>query len=269
MTLFPFADCPVPSLRPAILPTVARAYVPVDLSDPRASEKLVDVKELGVRSESYYARTDGGNAPYNGPVVGSIPKILLRESVAKRVAQANKTLAKAGLALFALDGYRSLETQVGLWNFFWERIAKENPAFSKAEIEQRTLTFVSDPRDFKRDDPHSWPLHSTGGAVDLTLCRTSGALLDLGTDFDATSDMAATAWFEGALARGEIAADDQRLLLRRTLYWTMRNVGFTNYINEWWHFDWGDQLYVLTLDLMGEPLQSGAAWYGYTEPEAA
>jgi hypothetical protein len=48
----------------------------------------------------------------------------------------------------------------------------------------------------------------------------------------------------------------------------MREAGFTNYINEWWHFDWGDQLYVLTLDLMGEPLQSGAAWYGYTEPEA-
>lgn len=269
MTTFPFANRPVPTLKPAILPTVARAYVPVDLTDPRANERLVDLRALGVRSENYYARADGGNVPYNQPVEGAISTVLLRESVAKRVVQANKSLKAAGLALLALDGYRSIKTQMGLWNFFWDRIARENPTFSKAEIEQRTLTFVSDPRDFDRDNSRTWPLHSTGGAVDVTLCRLTGEALDLGTGFDAPSDMTATAWFEGALARGQIAADDPRLLLRRTLYWTMREAGFTNYINEWWHFDWGDQLYVLTLDLMGEPLQSGAAWYGYTEPEAA
>lgn len=268
MTL-PFADRPVPVLKSSVLPTVGRANVPVDLADPRAWEKLVDMRELGVRCDNYYARTDGDNAPYNQAIEGAISGVLLRESVAARVVQANATLAEAGAALCLLDGYRSIATQSGLWRFFWDYIAKSDPSLTKAEIERQTLTYVSDPRGFDRDNPHTWPLHSTGGAVDLTLCDASGALLDLGTGFDAPTAMTATAWFEEALARGEIAPRDARLLARRTLYWTMREAGFTNYINEWWHFDWGDQLYVFTLDLMGEPLQSGAAWYGYTEPSAA
>lgn len=268
MTL-PFASRPVPVLRSSVLPTVARASIPVDLGDPRAGEKLVDMRELGVHCENYYARADGNNSPYNQAIKGAIPSVLLRESVAARVARANASLAESGLAFHVLDGYRSIATQVGLWHFFWDYIAKRKPSLTEAEIERQTLTYVSDPRGFSRDDPRTWPLHSTGGAVDLTLCDASGELLDLGTGFDAPTEMAATAWFEEALARGEIAPGDARLCHRRTLYWTMREAGFTNYINEWWHFDWGDQLYVFTLDLMGEPLQSGAAWYGYTEPDTA
>ena len=185
--------------------------------------------------------------------------------MAKLVAQVDQGLKPHGLGLYVLDGYRPIITQVGLWQHFWDHFARKEPRFGEAEIEIETKKFVSDPRAFDRADARTWPLHATGGAVDLTLCDAGGELLDLGTPFDDPSDKAATAYFEMRLREGAITEGDRRLLNRRILYWAMRDAGFTNYLYEWWHFDLGNQMYILSLGLLGERTPP-AAWYGYIEP---
>jgi D-alanyl-D-alanine dipeptidase len=241
--------------------------IPIDPADPRAQEELVDVRDLGVRGDNFYARADGSNPPYHQPIEGAIAGLLVRRGVAERVARADAHARPFGYSLYVLDGYRPIVTQAGLWRFFWDHFAAQG--LSEDEVEERTLTFVSDPRAFDPENPTTWPLHSTGGAVDLTLCGPDGLPLDLGTPFDDPTEASATDHFERLLAAGRITARDHRLLHRRILYWTMREAGFTNYVNEWWHYDWGDQLHVFTLDFMGAPLPSRAAWYGYTKPAGA
>jgi zinc D-Ala-D-Ala dipeptidase len=254
----------VPILKPAVLPTIGRVSIPIDLHDTRAQEKLIDVRSLGIRGDNFYARNDGSNPPFCRRIEGSIQQLLVRESAAALLVRVNSALGQVGLGLYVLDGYRPVAAQHGLWRFVWDHFARSEPSLTPAEIESKTLMFVSDPRAFEPNDPQTWPLHSTGGAVDLTLCNDAGELLDLGTLFD-PSGTSATAFFEEALVRGEIASNDLPLSNRRILYWAMREAGFTNYIYEWWHFDWGNQMHVFTLDLLGEALPSAAAWYGYIE----
>jgi len=57
-------NCPIPLHRH---PPTALDYsrIPVDLSDPKSSEPLVDLADYGIAGHDYYARTDGLNAPYN------------------------------------------------------------------------------------------------------------------------------------------------------------------------------------------------------------
>ena len=38
----------------------------IDAHDPRYAEALVDVRDLAIAGENYYARTDGGNTPDRG-----------------------------------------------------------------------------------------------------------------------------------------------------------------------------------------------------------
>ena len=46
--------------------------LPIDVDDPRNAEPLVNVEDYGIAAESYYARTDGNNAPYNRSIDGAL-----------------------------------------------------------------------------------------------------------------------------------------------------------------------------------------------------
>jgi D-alanyl-D-alanine dipeptidase len=90
-------------------------------------------------------------------------------------------------------------------------------------------------------DPNVIPIHSTGGSVDLTLVDESGAELDMGTGFDHFGPEAAALYFE----RGEVnkRAGDNRRILRKALI----EAGFRYDEDEWWHFDYGNQIWAAAL----------------------
>ena len=139
-----------------------------------------------ISGEKFYARTDGCNFPYNKRIEGAIDGLYARTSVAKRLQQANLFLKKhdRDLELYVLDAYRSLQCQHGLWDFFSAAYRREHPHASQADVDAFTLTYVSDPRGFNPGKPETHPLHSTGGAIDLTLRRCStGEIIDMGTPF--------------------------------------------------------------------------------------
>lgn len=242
-------------------------HVRFDRADPRWQEPLVDLAGEGLLVEAWYARCDGGNEPYHQPIAGAIETVYARRSVAALLRAVDASLAPLGLRIKIVDAWRPIETQAGLWVFFWDKLSRENPTFDDAQVEALVRTFVSDPRRFDPADDTTWPIHSTGGSVDVMLVdAATGAMLDHGAGFDEAHERSFTDHYERLMAAGEIGPDDPRLRNRRILVNAMVNAGFTNYVYEFWHFDYGTQLHVLTRRAWGEGTDPELAWYGTTRP---
>jgi len=248
--------------------------VPLDVTDPRRDEELVDLADWGIAASGYYARADGLNAPYYRRFAAALEQVLCRRSVAELLGQVNEQLSPLGIELFVLNGYRPLEMQRVLWEFFLARGRERLDNPTEADCVAFAGIYCSDPRTFDPSDPHTWPAHITGGAVDLTLrIRKTGESLFMGSIFDDPSELSHTAYFEKVAA--EQAGRESQLPLshreamrnRRLLFWAMNQVGFANYPYEWWHFDWGTQAWVMNL---GTPSDGSelprCAWYGPARP---
>lgn len=230
-----------------------------DRDDPRFADPLVPLDGVGIAYESHHARTDGGNWPYNAPVAGARKDMWLRRSAAELLQRANARLAPFGAELFVLDGYRPIACQRGLWAFFVEEGRRANASDPIAYA----LAHVFDPRPFDEDDPSTWPAHACGASVDLTLRdKRSHALFDMGVRFEDICDVSANDHFERELLVGRIADDDPRLWNRRLIHWAMSAEGFLNDPFVFWHYDWGNQLYVKVRRALFADAPK-AAWYGY------
>lgn len=226
----------------------ARADRPLpDLAAPGAwrgvqiapvDEPLVRVADLGGRlvdDPRYHAMGLPGTLPHN----------LVRAGVGARLRRVADGLP-AGLSLVVWDGWRSLETQTALFDAWAAEIRGAHPEWDDETVDRETARYVSVP---SRDALCPAP-HITGGAVDVSLGDDDGRPVDLGTSFDAFVAEAGAAALESVPG----AARDNR----RLLFWAMAEQGFTAYVEEWWHFDFGDQFWG---SITGQP-----ARYGPTAP---
>ncbi|MEW6583620.1 MAG: M15 family metallopeptidase [Actinomycetota bacterium] len=211
---------PIPELRG----TAGWREVPIDPVD----EPLVRVADVGgrVREDPQYFRME---------LPGAEPGCWVRQGVADRLVRAADALP-AGLSLVVWDGHRSLETQGALWDAFVSELIVMHADWPADAIEEEAARYVTPPS----HSPMSPPPHLTGGAVDVTLAGPDGRELDLGTPFDAFVPEAAARALEGV----DVPARD----LRRVLFWAMAGQGFTSYVEEWWHFDYGDQFWGLVAE---------------------
>ena len=216
--------------------------IEVDAGSPLGHDPLVILTRVGVSCDAYYARTDGLNPPYRRRIPGSTPVLRSRREVARRLKRVNSSLKAMGLELLVLDAHRSLECQRGLWKYFRSQATRRLPNASAAQREQYALRYCSDPRHFSATDSTTWPVHLTGGAVDLTLRRLGGARepVYMGSIFDESSVVSDTDYFE---RRMKTESDHVARTNRRILFWSMTGQGFTNLASEWWHYDWGTQLW--------------------------
>ncbi len=202
-------------------------------------EPLVRVADIGGRvlDDPQYFQWD---------LPGARPHSLVRTGVAERLAAAAASLA-GGLTLVVWDGWRSFRTQEALYADWRGQLAEQHPDWSGDRLDTETARYVSVPS----DDPLRPAPHITGAAVDLTLGDENGEPLDLGTNFDAFVPEA------GAMALEDTPGPARDL--RRLLFWAMIAQGFTAYVEEWWHFDHGDQFWG---SVLGRP-----ALYGPADPE--
>ncbi|MGO2131977.1 MAG: M15 family metallopeptidase [Halomonas sp.] len=164
-------------------------------------------------------------------VPGAINECYLREDVYRRLLAVARSLPE-GLTLLVLDGWRPWRVQQYLFETLSEAIRDANPDIDEPALLERTREFVSLPS----RSPEAPSPHLTGGAVDATLCDADGLPLDMGTLFDE----AIPASHAAAL---ETQPHNQARDNRRLLYHAMHAQGFTNLPSEWWHFDYGDQLW--------------------------
>ena len=206
-----------------------------DLTYAETDEEFVDVEEfsngaIAVEMKYYLAGRKG-----------SINKAYLRRSVAKMLVKANALLPE-GYRLKVYDAWRPYEVQKDIFDEYLNIISadKENAGKSYGELCKIARTFVSFPDKTQR---FSY-VHSSGGAVDLTIIDENGEELDMGCGFDDFTELAATAALEGT----ELTQERNN---RRLLYHVMSSVGFTNYPSEWWHYDYGD---IFWGAITGEPV---------------
>lgn len=169
-------------------------------------------------------------------IPGAIPECFVREGVYRALLAAARSLPQ-GIKMLVLDGWRPWRVQQYLFDTLHEAIHHHHPKASEDELLTRTREFVSLPS----RDPTAPSPHLTGGAVDITLCDSDGLPLDMGTLFDEAVPASHTDHFEQVddLNPSQRQARDHR----RLLYSVMQQQGFTNLPSEWWHFDFGDQLW--------------------------
>ena len=202
---------------------------------------LVDSDRL--RTRSLYA---GMNIPSASPV------LMVRAGVRDRLTTAADSLPE-GVALVLFDGYRPLAVQQWLWDDFSAQIRARNPGFTDGEVDATVRQFVA----FPQADPLAPPPHRTGGAVDVYLIDSvTGRQLPMGTEADEAVPASVTRWFEEH-------PHEPFTINRRLLFHAMTGAGFTNYLGEWWHFDYGNQRWA---NVCGAP----AAVYGAaSDPDPA
>jgi zinc D-Ala-D-Ala dipeptidase len=233
--------------------------VPIELGSSLNAEPLVFVGDEGLAYESFYARQDGLNAPYYKAFKTASKRLHLRRSVAAKLVIINQHLRTYNAELLLLDGFRPIELQFEVWDDFVAQARRvlKNP--TDEECAHYAGFYCSDPRSFNESDFKSWPTHSTGGAIDLSLrsLETKQELF-FGSIFDDVSDVSHTDFFEKNSVESDGASIIEARRNRRLLYWVMTNEGFANYPYEWWHFDWGTQMWVTN-----SKDDSRTAFYGF------
>ena len=263
------ADTPIPVYTQDPAAISFRRH-PVDCTQQRSDEVLVCTEDYLLQGESYYARTDGTNVPYYKPLPGAPQRIRVRKGVAELLQHVNGSLEPLGLELYLWDGYRTTQCQKAIYDWMLEHTMKERGITDIAIAIEIVADYISDPSDFKPSDPLTWISHITGAAIDLTLRRRdNGEHLFMGSVFDDPSDVSSADYFEKPEHRTGSASDIEAMRNRRILYHAMIGHGFSNFPSEWWHFDWGDQLWMKNRP-RNAPDESmpPAAWYGPArEPE--
>lgn len=175
----------------------------------------------------------------------------VRTGVFERLLEASALLPD-GHVLVILDGWRPLSVQQHLYRTLESTISQHHPLADPDTLERLTRQFVAPPS----ASPQAPSPHLTGGAVDVTLCDAQGRLLDMGSRFDEVGPRSFTAHYElsEATSESELRARHNR----RTLHRAMTAAGFSNLPSEWWHYDFGNQLWAWHT---GQP----SACYGPTE----
>ena len=243
----------------------AGAYkgVEADTECEEYKEPLVDVKSFGVKSVPYYREQAGNpeNKTYKGNIKGAPDVNYVRKGTAERLFEANEMLDNLGLELVVIDGHRSPTTQNILFAAFKEmyfekigiskdKITSENKgvmeakrAYYDAAAKNFALDYCSSAENFDANDPKTWTIHSTGGAVDVCMVdKKSGRVVDMGEGyFDNPDAVTHTSHYENK--QEKMSKELGYMNARRVLYNVMTKVGFVNYGFECFHYSYKDQYY--------------------------
>lgn len=197
------------------------------------SDPLVDLKAYPFLLEPVYFNQ--GIAPH--------AQMQIRREVAERLAEL-QTKFNSTYRFKIWDGYRPRFVQDAIYNSFWQRIKAGHPDWNDSQCDNATEQFVTRATSQKRIPPHA-----TGGAIDLTLVAHDGTEFDMGTVFDHFGPEAEPFYFKDKPQQATIHKN--RMLLRDA----MTGAGFTPDEDEWWHFDYGNQLWAVRA-------QKDTAFYG-------
>lgn len=147
------------------------------------------------------------------------PHCLLTQPAANALAGVAREVATRGLVIKAFDCYRPARAVADFVR--WARDPRDQAAKAEfyPEVDKRTL--------FRDGYIASHSGHSRGSTIDLTLARSDGSELDMGTPFDFFSPRS---WMAASNVSAEHHANRMRLAA------AMQRHGFRGYPKEWWHF---------------------------------
>ncbi|MBU8878276.1 M15 family metallopeptidase [Bacillus sp. FJAT-29790] len=153
----------------------------------------------------------------------------LRETVLDKLIEATKLLPE-GLSFVIIDGWRSYETQLAIYE--QTKCDLEKQGFHGLKLKQELSKYVATPtKDITQPSPHL-----TGGAVDLTIADQNG-WIPMGSEFDEFNERSQLDWFE---KKADLSFEETEFLNnRRMLKKIMLEVGFISNADEWWHYEFG------------------------------
>ncbi|HUB93708.1 MAG TPA: M15 family metallopeptidase [Verrucomicrobiae bacterium] len=260
---------PVPSQDEAFMRKQGYREYALSGNDPHQQEPLVAIAEYGIAGQSYYSRP---NSATGEPVTDVNPAVLVRRTIAERLAKINDAVQHSGLLvelfegeveLYVDEGVRSQRVQRHLYNDVFPRLIREQfPEMADEQVFERRDQMIARPI----ASSSSPSPHATGAAVDLKLRYTqSNKLFVPNTEvfmghLDADmSDTTRPDAFEHSGLHGDKIELARRN--RRIFYGVMRGAlnasssGFVVNPTEWWHWSYGDQLWAALT-------KAPAAFYG-------
>ncbi len=245
---------PIPTMHELRQRKIGYRDIPIDRSNSRYNEPVVDLAGLGLAGQAYYSRS---NATLDQAVPGVNPKLYLRRSIAQELARINTSLANpvivdlfgSSVELYFEDALRPVSLQQQLHDqVFPDLLTKAG--LSGAELEQRRSELIAAPS----HDPDSPPPHSTGGAFDVRLRYTQSTRLYvpdvnvwLGYEDAETTERVNPDYYEWKLPATAADATAQRH--RRAFYAILTGAAFgveTGFVvnpTESWHYSRGDQMW--------------------------
>ena len=185
--------------------------------------------------------------------VFEFPRVhLLRRSVAEMICQAAHALP-AGLRLQIVEGYRPIAVQRAMYRHALQEARKRLPDADDKTIALEAGRYSAPP------DAATPPPHLTGGAVDLEIIDEAGVRLDFTSPFD-LNDMNHSAFDAEGIS-------DEARRNRDLLKSVLEPTGLTNYVDEWWHWSYGDNGWALRVGAGHAiydkiELPDGAKWVG-------
>lgn len=194
----------------------ARKMSPPSQTGRLRKPDLVEVNKLepGTKLDVRYATTEN----FMGAPFYDLPRFFLQRPAASGLIRAHRKLAEQGFGIALIDGYRPWYVT----RMFWDAVPPES------------RPFVADPSQGSR--------HNRGCAADISLFDlASGKIVAMPGRYDEPSARSSPLYVGGtSLQRW------RRDLLKNV----MEAEGFDVYVNEWWHFDYGEwrQYSVMNVD---------------------
>lgn len=152
--------------------------------------------------------------------------LLVRKTVAEKLQTAQSFLGE--YKLMVLEGLRPIELQRQYFEEYYKELQRAHPDWTHETLYTEASKYVA--------PPEIIPPHSTGAAVDLTLCTAEGKELDMGARVNATPEESHNAVFMDARHISKEARTNRKLLED-----AMMQAGFVNYPYEFWHWSYGDR----------------------------
>lgn len=184
----------------------ARKMSPPSQSGRLRKPELVEVNKLepGTKLDVRYATAEN----FMGAPFYDSPRFFLQRPAASGLIRAHRKLAEQGFGIVLIDGYRPWYVT----RMFWDAVPPES------------RPFVADPSQGSR--------HNRGCAADISLFDlASGKIVQMPGRYDEPSARSSPLYVGGtSLQRW------RRDLLKNA----MEAEGFDVYVNEWWHFDYGE-----------------------------
>jgi D-alanyl-D-alanine dipeptidase len=234
-----------------------KPYQTIKIED--CGEPLIPIplEQFAVESPHPYQQL---GAPYDQSGVDS--PYYLRQGVVKRLIQAQTQLNHdyPHWKIQIFDAYRPVEVQQFMVDYvFQERVQlkglslEQLSSIQQQEILEEVHQFWAVPS-LNHATP---PPHSTGAAVDITLVNQVGEVINMGSEIDEMSPRSYPNHFENSTNFEEQKYHQNRQILSQF----MKQAGFQQHPYEWWHFSYGDQLWVW-LNCQPDKTYQNVAKYG-------
>lgn len=213
------------------IPISPEDYKCAHILTKECGEKLTSIGKLNSKNiivESQY---------YLAGISGALPDCYARESVCELLLKASKLLPN-NYKLVIWDAWRPYEVQKHLFDSYYNKNKLQFPNVDENELIAITRKFVALPSiDVNNPSPHV-----TGGAIDLSIMDDKNNYLKMGTEFDHFGKESNTTYYEEKFNSKTITNEEINYLdNRRLLFNCITSVGFTNYYDEWWHYNYGNK----------------------------